>query len=146
MNSLKIAMASSAILIAAGCAQKTSEPGAGDGDTDGACPIIDTRNWEAWIDKMPGPDGGMRLHITGDADMPTPGYTFQWSEGFADRALPPGLRFKLTATPPDGIVAQVITTEQVNYSGETPYREIRAVYVSCGDKKLAEISPVSVVE
>lgn len=160
----RIWLASVCALFAASCGQQASEPAkvvsepeAAPAQADepdametteviNACAIIDSRNWHAWIDKMPSIDGGMRLHISGEVDMPTPGFTFEWVEGPADRAQPPGLRFKLNTTAPDGIVSQVLTTEMVKYVGETPYPAIRAIYVGCGDTQLTEIVDVTITE
>ena len=108
------------------------------------CPVIESRNWHAWIDKAPGPTALAALNITGEVDMPTPGYTIAIEEGPTDRAQPPGQRFRLTATPPDGMVAQVVTPTQVSYSAGTKFLKLREVIIGCGDKVLGRIPDVSV--
>ena len=38
----------------------------------------DTRDWAAWIDRMPGPDDdNPTLHVTGICTFPTEGWTAQ---------------------------------------------------------------------
>lgn len=104
------------------------------------CPVIDSRNWKAWTTT----DGaGTTLHVAGEADFPTPGYASSWRLGISDRAMPPGIRVHLDATPPDGIVPQVVTPTAVSFDSPGAYAEYRVVYVLCGDATLAEISPVT---
>jgi hypothetical protein len=114
------------------------------------CPVIDSRNWSAWIDAMPGPgpspdSGGLRLNISGEIDLPTPGYTVEWREGPADRAQPPGLRMRLVLTRPSGMVTQVITPTPVKYSGKSFAPAYRMIIIGCGDKVLATITDIPTV-
>ncbi|WP_372520162.1 hypothetical protein [Alteriqipengyuania sp.] len=106
----------------------------------------DSRNWQATIDRMPGPGAQPMLHITGEVDMPTPGYTVRLVAGPADRMMPPGLHFRFESERPDGIVPQVIAPTKVEYREQTPYSEIRRIIIGCGDETLATISPVPVVQ
>ena len=115
-------------------------------DDAGACPVLDSRNWTAWVNAMPGPDASPTLHVTGDVDMPTPGFVFEWREGIADRSATPVQRLTLTATPPDGMVAQVLTTETVRYEGPALVTNYGGVIVMCGGEPLAEITDVTVAQ
>ena len=109
------------------------------------CAAYESRDWQAWINAMPGPGADRpTLYITGEVDMPTPGWSVELVEGPADRAQPPGLRFRLETERPDGIVTQVITPTEVRYAGQTPYHEIREIIISCGDEMLVTISDVPV--
>ena len=111
------------------------------------CPVLDSRDWAAWIDAEPSTDGSKpQLIITGEVDLPTPGYSAAWIEGPADRAMPPGQRFDLVLTPPDGMVAQVISTEEVRYQADAAYDAYRVIYVSCGDQQLAEITDIPIAQ
>ena len=109
----------------------------------GNCPVIASRDWKAWIDAMPmvGADGN-RLHIAGEVDLPTPGYSVELVAGPADRAMPPSQRFTLVATPPDGMVAQVVTPTPVKYQDKATYSAYRSIRIVCGDKPLATITEV----
>ncbi|WP_425407817.1 hypothetical protein [Hyphococcus sp.] len=115
----------------------------GDGDAT-TCPLIGSRNWKAWVNAMPGPDARPTLIVEGDVDAPTAGYTFSWQEGVADRSAVPFQRLHLTANPPDGMAAQVITTQTVRYEGPAIAENYRAVAVMCGEELLADITDVMV--
>ncbi|MBB3032651.1 hypothetical protein [Alteriqipengyuania lutimaris] len=110
------------------------------------CPVYESRDWQAWIDTMPGPGAKPTLHITGEVDMPTPGWSVELIGGPADRMNPPGLRFRLEAEKPDGMTMQVITPTEVRYAETTPYSAIRQIVITCGDEALATITDVPVVQ
>lgn len=115
-------------------------------DMSDACPVIDSRNWSAWVNAMPGPDAKITLHVTGEIDLPTPGYEISWQAGMADRSMTPVQRLMLTLTPPDGMVAQVITTETVKYEGPALVKTYGGVIVMCGGEALAEIDDVTLAQ
>ncbi len=106
-----------------------------------ACPVIDSSDWTAWVDAEPGPDSPT-LNIRGTVTLPTPGYDYAWRVGIADRALPPGRHMQLEFTPPDGMVAQVLTSMEVSYRGEAAFDAYRMILVKCADERLAEITEV----
>ncbi|WP_375200992.1 hypothetical protein [Hyphococcus sp.] len=110
------------------------------------CPVIEARNWSAWVNAMPGPDAKPMLHVAGDVDLPTPGYDIAWQEGMADRSATPVQRLMLTLTPPDGMAAQVVTTESVKYEGPALTKTYGGVIVLCGGEALAEIDEVVTAE
>ncbi len=117
-----------------------------DGVDAAACPVFESRNWHAWVDAMPGPDSRHTLHVSGEVDMPTPGYAFEWRVGAADRSATPVQRLLLTATPPDGMAAQVITTETVRYQGPAIAKLYKGILIMCGARVLADIPDVSIAE
>ena len=108
--------------------------------SNSSCPAIDSRNWHAWIDRI-GEDEP-RLNITGEVDLPTPGYQVEWQPGISDRRNPPAQRISISFAPPEGIVAQVITPTEVSFTMPSPILEYRSVMIYCGDKLLAEIPDV----
>lgn len=113
--------------------------GAGSG---GGCAVLDSREWSAWIDAMPGPDAKRTLHVRGLVDLPTPGFAPVWTVGPADRHAIPKQYFDLAFTPPDGMVAQVITTVEVHFETPAIYPQYRGLVIRCGDAVLAEIDEV----
>lgn len=119
-----------------------NDPGTEDMTAAADCPVISSHNWSAWVDAEP-PEPP-RLYIRGEAVLPTPGYTASWRIGASDRMMPPGQHMHLSFEAPDGVVAQVITTQDVNYEGEATYPEYRVIYVHCGDEQLAEITEIPV--
>jgi len=94
---------------------------------------------------MPGPDGGARLNVSGEVDLPTPGYSASWTVGPTDRRNPPGQRLGLAFAPPEGIVSQVLVTEQLQFQMETAITEYRVVLIGCGDEAVAEITEIMTV-
>lgn len=116
----------------------------GDVSASDDCPVIGSQNWTAWIDAQP--PGPARLHIRGETVLPTPGYTASWRVGAADRMMPPGQHMHLSFTAPGGIVAQVLTTEEVGFEGDATYPEYRVIFVQCGDRQLAEITEIPIAQ
>ena len=95
---------------------------------------------------MPGPDNKKTLHISGEIDLPTPGYTVTLTEGISDRAMPPSQRFRLALTKPGGMVAQVVTPAPVKYQGLASSPAYRTILILCGDRLLAAISDIPIAE
>lgn len=103
------------------------------------CAVIDSRNWKAWTAS----DGtGTTLHVSGEVDLPTPGYGAVLRIGATDRAMPPGQTVHLDLTPPEGLVAQVVTATPVELQSPGAYPEYRSVAILCGGKQIADITPV----
>lgn len=108
------------------------------------CPVLASRGWSAWINAMPGPGAKPTLHITGEVDLPTPGFKLELIEGPMDRMMPPGQRFSLAATKPDGMVAQVVTPMPVNYTAEAKSQQYGSITIGCGGKVLAHIENIQI--
>ena len=133
-TSALVALAAAGLL--AGC-QTAPEP-----TPEARCAASASRDWSAWINRMPGPGATPTLHVTGEIDLPTPGYAATLTAGAADRSATPVQQLILTVTPPSGMVAQVITTETVNYQGPTIAQSYRGVAIRCAGQTLAEITEV----
>ena len=134
-------------LLLSACANGGSDSGdgaPGENTPTAACAAISSSNWSAWIDAEP--PGPSTLHIRGDVELPTPGYRASWRVGAADRRLPPGQTMHLTFEPPEGIVAQVVTTQSVAYANDAAYPEYRLIRVMCGDTELAEITDIPIAQ
>ena len=141
---LSLTGVAAATLSLSACAPYPDEPG--DAPPAAGCPAYKARDFKAWIDTMPGPGARPTLHITGEVDMPTPGYSVKLVAGPADRMQPPGWRFQLDAKKPNGMVTQVITPTPVRFDGPTPYPQIREIIITCGGEALARIEDVPVVQ
>ena len=109
-----------------------------------SCSVIDGSDWVAWLNRMPGPDGPS-LHLSGKIVLPTPGYTIKVKAGPLDKSNPPVQRLNLELTPPTGIVAQVVSSQEVKVQLPALASSYGAVIVSCGDKTLATITDVQTV-
>ena len=108
--------------------------------TSTSCPTRSSRNWHAWVDRVA--ENESRLNISGEVDLPTPGYKAEWRLGILDRRQPPAQRLSVSFTPPGGTVIQVITPTEVSFSMPSPVLEYRSVMIYCGDKLLADIARV----
>lgn len=105
-----------------------------------ACAAITSGNWAAWINAMPGPEGP-RLIVTGDVTVPTGGWQVSLELGPTMRSQPPIQIVDLRLTPPGEMATQALVTHQAR--GRFPaYPAYRSVVVRCGDRELANISPV----
>ena len=108
-----------------------------------ACDVLESRGWEAWVNKMPGPGATPTIHVIGRVDMRTGGYTFDWQEGPLDRSARPALRLKLVPKAPDGMALQAITAEDVKYQAPAFDAGYSRVIISCGDTTLGEITEIT---
>lgn len=106
------------------------------------CDVLDSRDWAAWVNKMPGPDMAPKIHVTGKVDVRSGGYTFAWEEGPLDRSATPGLRLKLVPKAPDGMATMAITTEEVKYEAPALATGYGSVVVLCGGRALTVITEI----
>ena len=122
----------------------TSEPVANP-ETD--CPVIDSRNWHAWVDvRHEDGEKSYVLKVAGQVDLPKPGYTVSLKTGPTDRMMPPGQRLIMELVEPEGMVAQLITPTDVMYSDATSFPVFSRVIVGCGEKVIAEMVDVTPME
>lgn len=108
-----------------------------------ACPILESRDWAAWVNRMPGPDARPMLHVTGQIDLPHGGYRVEVRDGPADRSAIPVQQVILDITPRSGMHTQVVTPAQVAYQGPAIAQHYRGVRVMCGGQLVAEINDVA---
>ena len=114
-------------------------PSRPDGPT-AACPILESSEWAAWVNAMPGPDRPT-LIVTGKVTVPTGGWRLTLEAGPIQESYPAVQRVELRATPPSGAATQALVTHEVR--GEFGYnQEIGAVAVRCGSRALATISSI----
>jgi len=107
-----------------------------------ACDVLDSRDWAAWINRMPGPGAAPKIHVTGKVDVRSGGYTFTWEQGPLDRSATPALRLKLVPKAPGGMAIMAITTEEVKYEAPALPTGYRSVIIGCGGGTLAEITEI----
>lgn len=79
----------------------------------------DCRNWSAWHDHQP--PGPQTLHVHGECEFPTEGYTVELRKHEPQGINPRDLLLDLIVYEPSGVVAQVITVEEVRYTEETDF-------------------------
>lgn len=107
-----------------------------------ACSVIANRGWTAHINAMPGPNAQRTLIVSGEVDLPTPGYAVTLDLGPADRSAIPVQQLIVNTTAPSGIVTQVVTSTPVRYEGPAIAQQYRAVRIMCGGAQLAEITDI----
>jgi hypothetical protein len=110
------------------------------------CGVLESRDWTAWIDRMPGIDASPKVHVAGKVVVRTGGFTFKWTELPLDRSAMPTLRLRLNAVPPDGVATGALTTHDVKYEGAALPAGYRGVMIMCGDGVLTEIAEIDTVE
>ncbi len=103
------------------------------------CSEFRSYHWQAWIEK----DDTAKLHLEGNIDFPSPGYSISARLGPMDRARPPGLRIILTVNKPQQPTIQVITPTPVTFSFDALTSVFREVIIVCGDSTLATIPNVT---
>ena len=117
-------------------------PGAYPPGADARCPIRTSRNWTAFVNRMPGPDARPQLIISGDVVTPTAGYQVRFDPHLKMRESYPAQAVAvLQVTPPSGPAAQVVETHQVRW--EFPIsQQVGSVEIVCEGETLARISQV----
>jgi hypothetical protein len=108
------------------------------------CLISSSRDWTAWINRMPGP-GGARpmLVVSGKVVTPTGGFQVAFDPRMQVRESYPAQAFvTLQVADPEGApVTQAQITHEVRW--EWPLNgPVGSVIVRCGDKTLAEITRI----
>ncbi|WP_291201858.1 hypothetical protein [Hyphomonas sp.] len=106
------------------------------------CAVLESRDWAAWVNRMPGPGAVPTLHVTGKVDVRSGGYTFDWEQGPLDRSATPALRLKLVPRAPDGMATMAITAEEVKFEQPLSDTTYSRVIISCGSITLGEIAGI----
>lgn len=144
MHALSRLFAAAVAAAALAACTPTAEPPAApeQPETAAACAVIESSDWAAWVNAMPGPGAQRTLIVTGRITLPTPGYTAALREGPADRSAMPVQQLILDLTPPSGMVSQALFTEEVRFEGTAIAQTYRGVRVMCAGSPLAEITEV----
>lgn len=124
-----------------------SEPyppaGSGPPPPEGSCPIISSRDWRAHIDMTLGPDNRPTLVVNGTLVAPTGGYRMEFQPFLQERrSYPVQLVARLRAIPPSGPATQALTTHDIRWQWPLASGPVGSLSIACGDRTLAEISPV----
>lgn len=122
----------------AGCA-----PAGQNGPEKGDCPVVQSSDWTAHVDAMPGPGPGPELIVAGEVALPTGGWSVDLERGRVLETDPPIQELELRFTPPSGAATQAITSQRVRGSFPALDR-YDAVRIRCRGEVLAEIDEVGV--
>lgn len=120
----------------------TPDPAPAPAPSPSACAVGESRDWAAWINRMPGPNATPTLHVTGKVDLPNPGYTVTVRDGPADRSAQPVQQIIIETAQRSGMFTQAVITADVNYVGPVIAPSYRAIRVMCGGRQLAEITDI----
>ena len=106
------------------------------------CPIVRSGNWQAWVNRMPGPDARPKLIITGDVVTPTAGYQVRFDPQLKLRESYPAQAVAVVEVlPPAGPAAQVVETHQLRW--EWPVSQpIGSLDIVCRGETLERIPQV----
>lgn len=106
------------------------------------CAVIESSDWKAWVNRMPGPGATPTLIVEGKVTLPTPGYTVELKLGRADRSMTPIQQLVLETTPPSGQVMQVLTPHTARIDTPAIVAKYKAVRIVCNGNVIAEITDV----
>ncbi|WP_395647863.1 hypothetical protein [Terricaulis sp.] len=101
-----------------------------------ACAAVAHRNWSARLAGQAG--GASTLTISGQVDLPTPGYAVSLVRDAAESPAATEPHLTLSLTPPAGVVAQVVTPTPAYYFAPAGAQYTR-VHIMCGGAELTAI-------
>jgi hypothetical protein len=107
-----------------------------------ACPIVQSADWKAWVNRMPGPGATPTLIVEGQVTLPTPGYTIELKLGRADRSMTPVQQLILVATPPAGQVIPTLTPLTARIAAPAIAAKYKAVQIVCNGEVIAQVTDV----
>ena len=106
-----------------------------------ACPVVNSSDWQAWVNAMPGPNAQPKLIVTGKVTVPTGGYTYRWGAPRIMESYPVQVSVELIPVRPSGPATQALDTREVR--GEWPMSPpVGSLTITCGDRTLGRVSPV----
>ena len=106
------------------------------------CADLQSRDWYAWINRMPPPPDD--FHVTGEVLVANPGVEPLLTPKEPQGINPKILLMDLLLCQKPGIWPQVLTWKAVRYDKVRPGVDYEQVQVFCGDRVIADI-PVQIV-
>lgn len=105
------------------------------------CSLKPAGDINLWINAMPSPNGPILIAIF-QGTTPTPGYEFKGKVVDIQESDPPSYVIDIVATPPSGIVAQVVTTAEVRLDIPIESSEAHSVTLTCQGQTLFTVNHV----
>jgi len=105
------------------------------------CPLVSDQNWSAQIKTSN--SGESTLYISGDIELPSPGYSVAFEEIPADNNLEPSQHFNLKTETLSGFYIQAVTPMTLQHTTVAIADKYRAIVISCDGKTLATINDVT---
>ena len=110
-----------------------------------SCLVTQSRDWQAWVNAMPGPNAQPKLIVTGKYTSPSGGYTYRWGSLRVMESYPVQMSLQLIPIPPSGYASDALVEHEVR--GEWPAAPpIGSVTITCGDTVLGRVSPVETAQ
>lgn len=104
------------------------------------CGVIAHRDWEAILNTQPGPGAARTLTVSGEIDLPTPGYSVSLARDQSDSADATEPHLLLTIAPPTGEGhLTVVTPHPVRYFAPAS-GAYTVVHIMCDGQALTDIS------
>lgn len=107
------------------------------------CPISASRDWQAWVNAMPGPNSRPMLAVSGKVVTPTGGYQVAFDRDLQIRRDQPPQAFVTlhVASPDVPMNSQAAVTHEMRW--DWPLNQpVGSVVIRCGEKTLAEITNI----
>lgn len=101
------------------------------------CPIISSTNWSATV--VINNQGESKLSISGDVELPNPGYAVTFERAIVDRQLTPKLHFTIKTERLSGFYIQAITPMSLEHSAPEATTQYRSIVIHCGEQIIATI-------
>ena len=109
-----------------------------------SCHTTESRDWQAWINAMPGPNAQPRLIVTGKFTAPSGGFSYRWGSIRVMESYPVQVSVELITIPPAGYASDALVEHEVR--GEWPMTPpVGSLTISCGGRMLGRVSPVETV-
>lgn len=105
------------------------------------CPIIDSSEWNAWVDDMPGPNKQPELIVTGKVRVPTGGFKLDLRLDRIAESYPVQVTVMLDVERPTGPVTQAIVTHDLNGTFPVP-PPVGSVTIRCGRQVIGRIHEI----
>jgi hypothetical protein len=131
----------SRLVILATMSLAACRPVAAPSATASGSPILESSEWTAWIDAMPGPNNQPRLMISGKVRVSTGGYRAHFTDMRVAESYPVQIFLDLAVTPPSGPATQALTT--IDVRGEWPVAPpVGAITIRCGGQMIGRIDEI----
>jgi len=106
------------------------------------CPLISSKNWSAELRQSDDKER-LILSISGDIELPNPGYSIVLKPGAATRSLPPSQHFNIQTERLDGFYIQAVTPMTLKHSSDAMANQYHSIIIHCGAQVIATIDDVS---
>lgn len=103
------------------------------------CPLISSNNWQA---QFVSTDGQRQLKLSGDIELPNPGFAVTIEAGVADRSLKPTQHFHVKLERLSGMHIQVITPMSLEQLSPVIAPEYTSIVIHCGEQTLTTITDI----